>query len=140
MEIVGLSEVRWKDFGEKSLGSGQILLYSGLRGENATHDYGVGFLFSGKSFASLMEWTPVDERIIVARFKSRFRNTTIIQCYAPTEEATAIVKERFYKKLTHTINKIHRKDIVFVMGDMNAQMGSENKNLEKFMGHHLVIV
>jgi hypothetical protein len=34
---------------------------------------------------SLMKWLTISERIILAHFKTKIRNLTIIQCYAPTE-------------------------------------------------------
>lgn len=73
--ILGLSEVRWTEFGEETLNNEHTLLYSGLQGDNAPHEKGVGFLLNRHAYSSLMEWTlewtPVYERIIVARLKSR---------------------------------------------------------------------
>lgn len=83
-----------------------------------------------------MEWHPVSERIIVARFKSRPLNVTIIQCYAPTNEANLDIKESFYDQLTQTILQRHKKDICLLLGDFNAQIGSDNSNLEHIMGIH----
>ena len=54
---------------------------------------------------SLMEWSPISERIIVARFKTRIRNLTIIQCYAPVEITEKDEKEEFYQQLSETINR-----------------------------------
>ena len=45
-------------------------------------------------------------------------------------------KEAFYDILNTTFNKIHKKDITILMGDMNAQIGSNNTDLEKIMGRH----
>jgi len=44
LEILGLSEVRWPNFGEHKLPTGQVLLYSGIRGRNAPRLRGVGIL------------------------------------------------------------------------------------------------
>jgi hypothetical protein len=45
----------------------------------------VGMMLSKYVTKSLIEWTPVSERIIIARFKTRIANVAVIQCYAPTE-------------------------------------------------------
>jgi len=136
IEILGLSETRWTGFGEHKLTSGQMLLYSGLRQPNAPHERGVGFLLSPHASKGLMEWHPVSDRVIVARFRSSVRNTTIIQCYAPTNESQYDIKEAFYEQLSSALSGISKKDVVIVMGDMNAQIGNNNSHMESFMGKH----
>lgn len=134
--ILGLSETRWTDFGEERLPFGQTFLYSGLRGNKPPHEKGVGFILSPHASRGLMEWHPVSERIISARFKSKIRNVTIIQCYAPTESTIYAEKEAFYDQLTQAINSVPKKDICIVMGDLNAQIGSDNEQIEHIMGKH----
>ncbi|XP_073965211.1 uncharacterized protein [Choristoneura fumiferana] len=90
LDILGISETRWKDFGEEQI-EDHTLLYSG---QASKHEHGVGILLSKKASGSLLEWKPVSERIITARFRSRVRNVTIVQCYAPTNAADLDVKER----------------------------------------------
>ena len=34
----------------------------------------------------LLEWKPIKSRLIKVRFKGRHINTTIIQCYTPTND------------------------------------------------------
>ena len=48
-----------------------------------------------------MEWEPVSERIMWVRLKAKCKNITIIQCYAPTNDAEEDVKECFYEQLQH---------------------------------------
>lgn len=47
----------------------------------------VGLCMSTKATTSIIEWKPVLERIIIARFYNKVRNITIINLYAPTEAA-----------------------------------------------------
>lgn len=133
VHILGLSETRWTGFGEKKLATGQCFLYSG---NSTLHEKGVGFLLSPAAYKGLMEWQPINERIITARFKSQLRNVTIIQCYAPTEVTQYAAKEAFYEQLTDTLNRVHKKDVVLLLGDMNAQIGSDNGEIEHIMGKH----
>ena len=104
--ILGLSEVRWPNFGEHKLPSGQVLLYSGIRGNNAPRHRAVGFLLSAHAQAALIKWEPINERIIIARFRTRVRNLTIIQCYAPTDVAELQDKENFYSELNAVVDKV----------------------------------
>jgi exonuclease III len=119
IDIIGISEARWSSFGEKRTPAGGKFLYSG-KPDDQPHEYGVGFLLSKEASSSLMDWEPVNERIITARFKSKVRNITIVQAYAPTDSADLAEKERFYDGLQATMAKIKRQDIIIVMGDFNA--------------------
>jgi hypothetical protein len=136
IEILGISETRWTGYGEHKLASKQVFIYSGIQYQNAPHEKGVGILLSPSAFNALMEWSPVNERIIVARFNGRYRNISVVQCYAPTENAPLDVKETFYEQLTCAVNNVHKKDILILLGDFNAQLGSNNSELERIMGRH----
>ena len=51
-------------------------------------------------------------------------NITVIQVYAPisnTEEAEA---ERFYEDLQDPLELTPKKDVLFIIGDWNAKVGS----------------
>ncbi|XP_059163494.1 craniofacial development protein 2-like [Physella acuta] len=67
-------------------------------------------------------------------FNAKGRKTTLIQCYAPTNAATDGEKEDFYSALQAQIDKSPKRDIKIVMGDMNAKVGTENKERELTMG------
>jgi hypothetical protein len=82
---MGLSKIRWKDSGEIKTQNGKFLIFSGV-GEDKENRSEVGFLMNKGARKSLMEWSPISERIILARFKTKNRNLTIIQCYAPREK------------------------------------------------------
>ena len=100
----------------------------------ATNSHGVGLLLSKNAAKSLIEWEPVSERIITARFTSKGRNITIIHCYAPINSAEFEVKETFYQHLQTVIQKLLKRDIQVVMGDMNAKIGKDNDNWKGTMG------
>jgi exonuclease III len=83
-----------------------------------------------------MEWSPISERITLACFKTKIRDPTIIQCYAPTEMTEKDKKEEFYQQLSETITTVKKRDVIIVMGDMNAKIGSNNEGMEHVMGRH----
>ncbi|CAG2198896.1 Craniofacial development protein 2 [Mytilus edulis] len=101
-----------------------------------THEKGVGFLITKRSKTALLEWNPISPRIITARFNSRFQKTTLIQVYAPTNGADDCEKEDFYHSLQTTIEKVPKRDLLVLMGDLNAKVGSERKGWDREIGPH----
>nr|KAG5694275.1 hypothetical protein BaRGS_031993 [Batillaria attramentaria] len=61
---------------------------------------------------------------------------TLIQTYAPTNDAREEEKEEFYEQLQTTVDKCNKHDIVIIMGDLNAKVGDNNKDTEEIMGKH----
>ena len=58
-------------------------------------------------------------------------------CYAPIESASAIEKDEFYDKLQDTFNDIPLHDVCILLGDLNAQVGKDDKGLWKnTIGRH----
>jgi hypothetical protein len=92
IDILGISEARWTSFGEQRLQSGGKSLYSG-KPDGQPLEHGVAFILSRKAAGSLMDWKPVNARIMTARFKTNVRNITILQAYAPTDSAEIAVME-----------------------------------------------
>ena len=83
----------------------------------------------------MLEWNPISQRIVTARFETKFQNTTVIKVYAPTNEAQEIEKEDFYNALQYVVDKIPKRDIL-IMGDLNAKVGSERIGREREIGPH----
>ena len=46
------------------------------------------------------------------------------------------MKEKFCQQLHETITAVQKRDVIIVMGDMNAKIGSNNEGLEHDMGRH----
>jgi exonuclease III len=85
-----------------------------------------------------MEWSPIWESIIVAQFRTKIRNLTIIQCYASTEMTDKDMKAEFHQQLSEKINTVRKRDKIIVMGDMNAKDGPNSEDLEHVMGRHVI--
>ena len=68
ISILGISETWWPGCGSLKLNSGELLLFS--RTEDGTRRKGVGLLLNKEAQSSLSEWTPINDRIITAKFLS----------------------------------------------------------------------
>ena len=131
VSIMGVSESRWTGSG-KTVSINHIIIYIG-RSDNQ-HTEGVAIIMSKESARSMIEWEPVNERLIRARFNSHYAKTTVIQCYAPTNDAEDDIKEAYYEALLAQINKTPQHDVLLVIGDQNAKVGSNNSQHERSMG------
>ena len=85
---------------------------------------------------SLIDWEGHGDRIIRATFRStrQWLNMDVIMVYAPTNEADEETKELFYNRLTVVIDRRPRRNMIVVMGDLNAKIGSDNEGYEAVMG------
>ena len=95
------------------------MLYSGMD-EGKNHERGVGLITSKDAAQAPLELEPVSERIIRARLNLRWQQVTVIQCYAPTNEATEEEKDDFYEQLQAVMEQGPRRDVKIVMKDMNV--------------------
>ena len=80
-------------------GESYTIIYSG---QQDTHHMGVALIMNKQSASTLMEWEPINERIIKTRFNSKYYKLTIIQCYVPTNDSEDEVKEDWYEQLQGT--------------------------------------
>ena len=64
-------------------------------------------------------------RMISVRFQGKPFNITVIQVYAPTSNADEAEVEQFYEDLQDLLELTLPKDVLFIIGDWNAKVGSE---------------
>ena len=62
--------------------------------------------------------------MISVRFQGKPFNITIIQVYAPTSNTEETEVEWFYEDLQDLVELTPKKDILFIIGDWNAEVGS----------------
>lgn len=107
------SESRWTGFGKVKTSS-ETVIYSG-REDNQYHE-GVAIIFKKGTEKCLMEWKPVNSRLITARFKGRHANMTLIQCCAPTNDSVEESKDTSYEQLQAEIRAEPSHDLLMVTG------------------------
>ena len=65
-----------------------------------------------------------NDRMISFRFQGKPFNITVIQVYAPTSNAEEAEVEQFYENLQDLLELTPKKDVLFIIGDWNAEVGS----------------
>ena len=63
--------------------------------------------------------------MISVRFQGKPFNITVIQVYAPTSNAEEAELEWFYEDLQDLLALTPKKDVLFIIGDWNAKVGSQ---------------
>ena len=63
--------------------------------------------------------------MISVRLQGKPFNITVIEVYAPTSNAEEAEVERFYEDLQDLVELTPLKDVLFILGDWNAKVGSQ---------------
>ena len=66
-----------------------------------------------------------NDRMTSVHFQGKPFNITVIQFYAPTSNAEEAEVEWFYEDLQDLSELTPKKDVLFIRGDWNAKVGSQ---------------
>ena len=96
IHIMGISECRLIGTGTMKLSSGETVLYSGR--DDDQYVQGLTIMMNREATKALIDWSPINGRMIKTGFYSKFVKVTMIHVYAPTNDADEQTNEDFYKK------------------------------------------
>ena len=63
--------------------------------------------------------------MISVHFQGKPSNITVIQAYAPTSNTEEAEVVRFYEDLQDLLELTPKKDVLFIIGERNAKVGSQ---------------
>ena len=63
--------------------------------------------------------------MISVHFQGKLFNMIVIQVYSPTSNAEEAEVERFYEDVQDLLELTPKKDVLFIIGDWNAKVGSQ---------------
>ena len=86
---------------------------------------GVGVALTNNNLNCLLSAESVSSRILVLTFSGN-PVTTIICCYSPHNQSPEDEVESFYEQLSQVMEQIPAHNVVFLCGDFNAQLGTDN--------------
>ena len=102
-----------------------------------THTHRVALLMTLEATRALLFWEPVSPRILTARFNSKGKKVTFIQCFAATNVADTGDKMDFSEQLQSVTNKVPKTDMKILLVDLNEKkVDIYNTNSDHIMGIH----
>ena len=120
INILGISELKWTGMGE--LNSNDHYIYS--CGQESLRRNGVANIVNKRVQNAVLGCNLKNNRMIFICFQGKPLNITVIQAYAPTSNAEAQV-EQFSEDLQDLLELTPKKDVLFIIGDWNAKVGSQ---------------
>ena len=121
INILGISEIKWTGMGE--FNSDDHYIY--YCGQESLRRNGVAIIDNKRVQNAVLGCNLKNDRMISVRFQGKSFNITEIQVYAPTTNAEEAEVERFYEDLQDLSELTHKKDDLFIIGDCNANVGSQ---------------
>ena len=120
VDILGISELKWTGMGEFNSDDHHIYYC----GQESLRRNGVAIIVNKRVRNAVLGCNLKNDRMISVRFQGKSFNITVIQAYAPTSNAEEADVERFYEDLQDLLELTPKKDVLFIIGDWNAKVGS----------------
>ena len=121
VDILGISELKWTGMGE--FNSDDHYIY--YCGQESLRRNGVAIMVNRRVWNAVLGCNLKNNGIISVCFQGKLFNITVIQIYAPTSNAEEAEVERFYEDLQDLLELTPKKDVLFVIGDWNAKVASQ---------------
>ena len=121
IDILGISEVKWT--GMSKFNSGDHYIY--YCGQESLRRNGVAIMVNKRVRNAVLGCHLKNDRMISLRFQGKPFNITVIQVYDPTSNTEEAEVEWFYDDLQDLLELTPPKDVLFIIGDWNAKVGSQ---------------
>ena len=120
-DILGISELKWTGMGE--FNSDDHYIY--YCGQESLRRNGVALIVNKRVQNVVPGCDLKNDRIISVGFQGKPFNITVIQVYDPTNNAEDAVVKWFYEDLKDHLELTPPKNVLFIIGDWNAKVGSQ---------------
>ena len=116
IDILGASELKWSGMVEFN-SDDHYICYCG---QESLRRNGEDIIVNKRVRNAVLGCNLKNNRMISVRFQGKPFNITVIQVYAPTSNAEDADVEQFYEDLQDLQELTPKKDILFIIGDWNA--------------------
>ena len=121
VDILEISKLKWTGMGE--FNSDDHYIY--YCGQESLRRNGVAIIVNKRVQNAVLGCNLKNERMISVRCQGKPFNIMAIQVYAPTSNAEEAEVEWFYEDLQNHLELTPQKDVLFITGDWNAKVGSQ---------------
>ena len=121
IDILGISKLKWTGMGE--FHSDDHYIY--YCGQESLRRNGVAIMVNKRARNAVLGCNLKNDRMISVHFQGKPFNITVIQVYAPTSNAEEVEVKWFYEDLQDLLEITSKKDVLFIIGDWNAKVGSQ---------------
>ena len=121
IDILGVSELKWTGMGKFNLDDHYIYYC----GQESLRRNGVAIMVNKRVWNAVLGCNLKNDRMISVHFQGKPFNITIIHIYAPTSNLEEAEVERFYEDLQDLLELTPKKDVLLIIGDWNAKVGSQ---------------
>ena len=121
VDILGISELKGTAMGE--FNSDDHYIY--YCGQESLRRNGVAIMVNKRVQNAVLGCNLKNDRMISFHLQGKPFNITVIQVYAPTSNAEEAEDEWFYEELQDLLELTPKKDVLFIIGDWNAKVGSQ---------------
>ena len=121
VNILGISKLKWTGMGE--FNSDDHYFY--CCGQESLRRNGVAIIINKRVQTAVLGCNLKNDRMISVRFQGKPFTITVIQVYAPTSNAEEAEVEWFYEDLQDFLELTPQKDVLFIIGNLNAKVGSQ---------------
>ena len=121
IDSLGISELKWTGMGE--FNSDNPYVY--YCGQESLRRNGIAIIVNKRVQDAVLGYNLKNDRMISVHFQGKPFNVTVIQVYALTSNAEEAEIERFYEDLQDLLELTPTKDVLFIIGDWNAKVGSQ---------------
>ena len=121
IDILGFSELKWTAMGE--FNSEDHYIY--YCGQESLRRNGVAIIVNKRVQNTVHGRNLKNDRMISVHFQGKLFNIKVIQLYAPISNAEEAEAEQFYEDLQDLLELTRKQDVLFIIGDWNATVGSQ---------------
>ena len=121
INILGISELKWTGMGE--FNSDDHYIYH--CGQEFLRRNGVASRVNKKVPNAVLVCNLKNDRMTSVHFQGKSFNATVVQVYAPTTNAEEAKVKWFYEDQQDLLELTPKKDVLFLIGDWNAKVGSQ---------------
>ena len=99
-------------------------------GQESLRRNGVAIIVNKRVQNAVLGCNLKNDRMIFVHFQGKTFNITVIQVYALTSNAEEAEIEQSYEDLQDLLELTPKKDVLFIIGDWNAKVGSQETSGE----------